>query len=287
MSRKGYKITGFSICLLMLLLAFSLQLMSEAVGIAMAMAGLVMERGEPLSYQQLYRSMNTLLENNDIIMYLSVLAASVCGVVFGLWYYWGFVKKEMEEETGAVSFSALPRLILLGIGLQLFLSMGLTMIEEWQPAWFEEYNKLMENLTIKDSLPAMAYVVLVGPVSEELIFRGAILSKAKRYLPFWQANALQAFLFGVYHLNLIQGLYAFFIGIVFGAVRMCCDSIFASIVLHISFNATSVAVLYLVGEEEDIGWQTGSVVLAGGLVLATAMLVSFFRDRRKKEKKKE
>ena len=57
------------------------------------------------------------------------------------------------------------------------------------------------------SLILVLYSVLIGPVCEELIFRGLTLKYAKRAMPFWVANFLQALLFGVFHMNMIQDVY--------------------------------------------------------------------------------
>ena len=58
------------------------------------------------------------------------------------------------------------------------------------------------------------YTIILAPVGEELVFRGLTYRFARKALPFWGANILQAALFGVMHLNLFQGLYAFFLGTV-------------------------------------------------------------------------
>ncbi|MFQ7713992.1 MAG: type II CAAX prenyl endopeptidase Rce1 family protein [Agathobacter rectalis] len=42
---------------------------------------------------------------------------------------------------------------------------------------------------------------------------------ARKALPFALANLMQAALFGLFHLNWIQGIYAFALGIVLGYVR--------------------------------------------------------------------
>ena len=106
------------------------------------------------------------------------------------------------------------------------------------PGWMDFYEKLMENagLTQSPSLLLTLYAVLLGPIEEELTFRGVILSSAKRALPFWAANLFQAILFGLFHMNLIQGIYAFFIGICLGYVCERGGSIWLSIFLHILFN---------------------------------------------------
>lgn len=55
-------------------------------------------------------------------------------------------------------------------------------------------------------------------------------------MPFWVANFLQALLFGVFHMNMIQGVYAFVVGIVLGFICEKSRSIYPSMLFHILFN---------------------------------------------------
>ena len=102
------------------------------------------------------------------------------------------------------------------------------------------YEKLMENagFTTNSLSPLLIlYAVLLGPIEEELTFRGVIFSSARKALPFWAANIFQALLFGIFHMNLIQGIYAFFIGLFLGYIAGRGGSIYFSIFLHILFNS--------------------------------------------------
>ena len=62
------------------------------------------------------------------------------------------------------------------------------------------------------------------------------MHQAKKCLPFWAANLLQALLFGIFHMNMIQGIYAFCLGLVLGYVCNRGGSIYYSILLHMLFN---------------------------------------------------
>jgi hypothetical protein len=86
------------------------------------------------------------------------------------------------------------------------------------------------------SVSMLVYSVLLAPVSEELIFRGVTLSHAKKFLPFWMANLFQAFLFGVFHMNMLQGTYAFCLGLFLGYLCEKGGNIYHSILLHMLFN---------------------------------------------------
>lgn len=281
MKYKNHEIIGLTKSLFMLLIAFAIQFMVEITGLVVSVMAVMLHENRQLSSKETYALLTRLLEDNTSVMLLSVMAAAACAIVFGCWYYFGFVRRETEEEIGTVHFGSLPLLVLLGLGMQLFWTALLTMVEQWQPGWFEAYNELMGSLEILGSLPAMAYVAIVGPVSEELIFRGAILSNARKYMPFFMANILQACMFGVYHMNIIQGIYAFCIGLVFGYIRMVSESVFASVTLHISFNVFSIILAYMVGEEIELSMGTEIGIMAAGLVLAVLMLVPFVVKHKK------
>ena len=58
----------------------------------------------------------------------------------------------------------------------------------------------------------------------------------RRALPFWAANLMQAVLFGIFHMNWIQGIYAFVLGLVLGWICEKGGSIYFSMFFHILFN---------------------------------------------------
>lgn len=281
MKRKNHEIIGLTRSLFMLLIAFFIQFVVEITAMVICTMAVTLHENRQLSYNEIYSLFTKLLEENTLIMLMSVIAASAGIIVFGCWYYFGFVKSETEEETGRISFGSLPFLVLLGISMQVFWSMLLTAVEAWQPGWFEAYNELMENLDILGSLPALVYVVTAGPVAEELIFRGAILGNAKKYMPFLAANILQAALFGIYHMNMVQAVYAFCIGIVFGYIRTACKSIFASMALHISFNLTSVIIAWQVGEDIELSTGMEMGIIAASALFSILMLLPFAVKRKK------
>ena len=88
-----------------------------------------------------------------------------------------------------------------------------------RPDWLQQYNKLFETSGITDTtFVTVLYSVILAPICEELIFRGITMRCARKALPFALANLMQAALFGLFHLNWIQGIYAFALGIVLGYV---------------------------------------------------------------------
>ncbi|MGL5438915.1 MAG: lysostaphin resistance A-like protein [Filifactoraceae bacterium] len=74
-------------------------------------------------------------------------------------------------------------------------------------------------------------ICILAPIFEELIFRGWILKKLRVIGTKW-AIFISALLFGMYHMNIVQGIYAFGVGLVFACVTIRSGSIKNSIILH-------------------------------------------------------
>ena len=59
---------------------------------------------------------------------------------------------------------------------------------------------------------------------------------AAKAMPVVMANIMQAFLFGLFHANMIQGTYAFVVGLFCGYVCYKGGSLYLSILFHMMFN---------------------------------------------------
>lgn len=127
--------------------------------------------------------------------------------------------------------------------------------------------------TLKDSVEAATgtsstlsmflYASIVGPVVEELVYRGFVLRSLQRYGKTF-AIVMSAFIFGMMHGNLLQSLFAFLVGIIFAYAALE-YSIYVSMGLHIINNC-------LFGDV--FGWLTKGMsemmqtILYGGCITA-------------------
>ena len=102
----------------------------------------------------------------------------------------------------------------------------------------------------------LLYLVVIAPISEEIVFRGLIL---KVLSPFSKKNAiiLSSLLFALMHKNIPQAVGAFAIGIIFATVDTKANSIVPSIIMHslnnmlpclvninASLNSTIITIIY-------------------------------------------
>ena len=184
--------------------------------------------------------------------------------------------------------TALFAIVLLGIGLQIIVSLLITLILPLFPEVERAYTDMMKNsgTDVLTPLSALSLAVL-APVVEELTFRGVAFQFALRVVTpawnkhlspgacenlgisrtrFWIANALQALAFGVVHLNITQGIYAFAIGLVLGWLFGRTGRLRYGIALHLAINFSS----YFVGEILDVFGLFGDF---GPLVLSVVCVV--------------
>lgn len=80
---------------------------------------------------------------------------------------------------------------------------------------------------------------VVAPISEELLFRQVIYKRLRKISPIWLSAVISALLFGLYHGNLVQGIYAFIMGVFLALVYEWTGSILAPIVFHMIANHLS------------------------------------------------
>ncbi|MDD2371557.1 MAG: type II CAAX endopeptidase family protein [Firmicutes bacterium] len=141
----------------------------------------------------------------------------------------------------------------------------------------KEFESLMEPIMNSGLIMILIAVSISAPIFEEIIFRGIILNDFKKVFPVWAAILVQAILFGVFHGNLIQGVYATILGIILGFIYYKYKSIWAVILLHFSYNTTS---LFL------DQWLHNNLIMqdiillgiGGSILIAVIMIRSFKRD---------
>ncbi len=197
---------------------------------------------------------------------------------FGTWYYIVFVKPNMKDEdtaftaiSSSFSFSLLIKIILLGIFLQLFVDGILNGFEKAFPSFFEDYNELVSTVRVNDFIMILS-VCLIAPIGEELLFRGVILHILHNKMPNIIACVLQAILFGIYHMNLIQGLYAFLIGIIFGMLTLHYKSIVPNIMLHMAINTSLFFIPGILFETIPVLVTTTVISGIGSTILLISLL---------------
>ena len=171
-------------------------------------------------------------------------------IIFGVWYYVAYcLRKPLPRPGDHFTRKDVGLLLLLGLGLYCVISMFMIAASYLAPDLMAEYEALIEESGLADlTLISTLATLILAPLSEELVFRGITHKLAsKAFGSFWAANIVQALLFGIAHLNWIQGIYAFVLGLVLGYVCYKCRTLYAGILLHLSFNFFGTYLAMLLG----------------------------------------
>ena len=171
-----------------------------------------------------------------------ILAILVGTGIILLWKKPRYFKEQLFRRERKMTFGDFMQLLCVFMSVQLIFSL-LQMLVEWLLNLIGlSAMAALEMATIETNTVSMfLYAGFLGPISEELLFRGLLLRslepRGKRFAIF--ATAL---MFGMFHGNILQSPFAMLVGLVLAYVALEYSIVWA-IVLHI-FNNFVMADLY-------------------------------------------
>ena len=203
--------------------------------------------------------------------YLNIIYAvyAVLGItVFGIWYYKGFVKKRPKiKYKNVFGAKSLIAALLMSIGLYFALEAAGIIIGWISPQTIDDYNKLIEMSGLVDHLFILiAYSVFLGPILEELCFRGVVFGilEDSGIRP-GLIILISSLLFGAMHITIpLQMLYAALVALAIGFLRYKYRSVLYTVILHILFNVVGTFVSEGINNS---GLSESLQVIFGGLAL--------------------
>ncbi len=183
---------------------------------------------------------------------LGILIYHVIAVVlFGVWYYFGCGKPKPVSPAKVFRGKTIPVTVILGFGMCACANAMVLAAEYVVPQLIQEYMELAEAAGLGTNVFTIVASVLIAPVGEEILCRGITFHYAGKVVEgmkskraaFWIANGLQAFCFGVMHGNLVQGVYAFVLGLCLGWLRFRYNSLYPAMAAHFLVNFSSTFVI--------------------------------------------
>ena len=99
-----------------------------------------------------------------------------------------------------------------------------------------------EQQLLADKSIAVLFLELVflSPVLEEFLFRRILYLQLRKKMPVMVSMVISSLLFGVYHWNLPQGIYAFAMGMLLSWSLESYRTMKAPVVIHMTANAAAV-----------------------------------------------
>lgn len=139
-------------------------------------------------------------------------------------------KRDVLRHVGIVAILSILVSVLLNI---LLLQLNL-------PEYSERYQEVSVMLYSPPFWQQLLTSGLLIPIVEEVIFRGIGFRLLRRWISFPWAMIVSAVVFGIYHGNLVQFVYAAICGVLLAYLCEKYDSIIAPIVSHMAMNIAAI-----------------------------------------------
>ena len=152
-----------------------------------------------------------------------------------------------------------------------FVVSSLMSLLDWIPNIMEQSFDILQS-----GWGGILAIAIVGPVLEELLFRGAITKALLQQYNPTKAILISALLFGAFHINPAQILPAFLIGILLAWTYYKTGSLIPCIFMHILNNSLSVylSIKYPEAENMDdlISGTPYLIILIGAIVILAGVI---------------
>jgi len=183
----------------------------------------------------------------------------------GVLLYMGYMRDKKQWEP--VAPSVMLWTFVAGISA-IFITDTISSLADFLPDLLED-----SFASIESSWAGVLAITIVGPVLEEMLFRGAITTELlKCYNPKY-AIFLSALFFGIFHLNPAQILTAFLIGLLLAWLYYKTQSLWPGILVHIMNNSLAVYFTNANPEEDSLVQLLGPAPFFICLMLSILMLV--------------
>jgi len=199
----------------------------------------------------------------DVLMGLGLPLAFIAGA-------WFLSSSRGLSNTAYEWKSNFIPLIIIGLILSFSVSYIIGAILTYLPG----YDGMMDNYLAMfgdiDPIDLILTVAVIGPICEEIIFRGVILEGLLKKYDTTKAILFSSLIFSVIHLQPLQVISTFFIGLILGWIYVKTQSLWVCIGIHIINNL--VAVLMMDNSAESAASAFDNNLLFLGPLVAAAVI---------------
>lgn len=213
-----------------------------------------------------------------------VAAAALLAVGFGWWRGdrgAGWLGRELKSGFGF----KMPGRVAMGAAFIGGLTVG------WFPSWFagvmkdvmpslemgavSMINDVLTSGTGTERFVMIAVIAVLGPLAEELVFRGYLWRALRRGFSAPVVLVATSLLFAAFHLDPVQALPLVFTGLFLGWLRMVSGSVWPAVLAHVINNALGVTDA-IVG----LGALSSTVTSLGAAALTIGVAIAVWKAAR-------
>lgn len=272
------KIKSFLVAIIYMIVGFAVQISVALVGgIIVAIKYFAKQDPQTLDIST---SEQIIAVSNEIMgsmNYILLVSSVVTVLVFILIHK--IRKKNISEEILLKQTKPLNYCIalLLGVSVWIFNIGFVSLLSEsglFQGS-FASMEEAMSFIGDTNILLSILVVGIVAPFAEEFLFRGMIYKTLNKSMSITATIIIQGILFGVYHMNFVQGLYASFLGILFGYITYKTKSLWPAIIMHMINNIVATVAPLILGDSfETIGYFVMFLVLGFVITVIGTLLIN-------------
>lgn len=166
--------------------------------------------------------------------YITVASAVMAVIFFGRMYLKernSFLKENNKE---------INTFVMIAFGVMLSMAAGSILSAMNIDNIYGSYEKTSSLLLNGNIVYRLFALGVITPAAEEIIFRGLVFNRVKKQYGSLYGIVVSSVMFGVFHFNLVQGLYAFIIGMAFAYCYELTGDLKVPVYMHMSINVLTV-----------------------------------------------
>ena len=180
----------------------------------------------------------------DVYYEQVVLLTGLTGILSMIPCLWFYSRDRIARKHGGLVLPQkpwkldLPEIILLlgmGAAFSQYANMLVGMLQSVLN--YQEYQETMDQMTAGKSMWFLLICMgVIAPLAEEIVFRWLIYLRLRDYMRIGFAMVISGMIFGIYHGNLVQAVYAGILGMVFADFLEISGCLWSSVLLHMGAN---------------------------------------------------
>lgn len=203
----------------------------------------------------------------------------IISAIISFFIYWGITSLRKQKIFEICNFKKVKLqylivALIMGISINIineYLLTQMIKIEIFKEA-FQRFMFLAEMMRNTNIIISILGIGIIGPVIEEIIFRGLLFDELKKVMPVSLVIIIQGVAFGIYHFNIIQFIYATLIGLLLGVVYALTKNIWPMIIIHIVNN---ICALFIPENHKIIS----PIFVILFIILTILCLIYFYKKR--------
>lgn len=210
----------------------------------------------------------------------AILLTGLTGLIAMIPCLWFYTRDRAARKIGGLVASQkpwklnIPEMLLLlgmGAGFSQFANMLIGVLQSVLN--YEEYQDSMDQMMAGKQMWFLILCMgIIAPLAEEIVFRWLIYLRLRDYMRMGAAAVISGLIFGIYHGNLVQAVYAGLLGMVFAYFLDISGCLWSSVLLHMGANIWSLVSSYLYSWILD---TNPSAIMLLLLLLLTVLIFGF------------